>query len=328
MGGMTTLRPDPASDPLVSVVISTWNRVDDLAVTLDGLRRQQGVSFEVIVVDNASTDGTATRLIEDYPEVRLIRMPRNDGPLPGKNLGVANARGEVVVILDSDTEPLPGALRAIYLRLADDPRLGAVNALQIDADSGRPWWWWKSIGFPEEEFLDREFDCAFVVEEGASGMRKSLYQQVGGFEERFNWFVEGRDLAAKIAHAGYAVRYCPEVRCRHHANSSRPHSNNLYRRSGRLYHEFRNEIWYTWRYFPVGWAIARSAHHLVTGARIAVREEAIGAFLRGTLDGLLGMPWVLRHRMTLDATAMAAVVTRGSRHWRRLAGAEVADGQV
>src|SRR5258708_8629099 len=212
-------------EPVISVVIPTWNRREDLARTLDVLTRHKGPPFEVIVVDNASTDGTATMVVASHPTVRLIRLPRNLGPTGARHVGVANANADIVVLLDSDTEPLEGAFEAIHRRLLEDPELAAVNALQIDAGTGQPWWWWGPHGYPQSEYLEREFDSAFKIEEGASGVRRSVFQEAGGFDERFFMLVEGRDLAARIVRSGYSIRYCPEVRFLHRAESNRPASN-------------------------------------------------------------------------------------------------------
>ena len=305
------------TEPQLSVVIPTWNRRDDLIRTLDVLREHRAPSFEVIVVDNASTDGTPDHVLARYPEVRLVRLPRNLGPTGARNVGVANALSDVVVLLDSDTEPLEGALERIHRRLAEDPRLAVVNALQIDLRTGKPWWWWGPHGFAEDEFIDREFDSAFKIEEGACGFRRKVYLEVGGFDERFFMLVEGRDLAARVVRAGYSIRYCPEVRFLHRAESNRPQSNAVYRHSGRLYYEFRNEVWYTWRYFPIGWALMKSLHNLATNLGVAIREHAVGAYLRGYLDGILGLGWVLRHRQPLDADGLWQVVAQHNRRWLR-----------
>jgi len=306
------------AEPVVSVVIPTWNRREDLERTLDALDSHHGPEFEVIVVDNASADGTAEMvMLRKNPAIRLIRLPRNLGPTGARNVGVANARADIIVLLDSDTQPLEGAFEAIRRRLTGDPHLGVVNALQIDAGTGRPWWWWGPHGYPESEYIGREFDSAFKIEEGASGFRRSAYMVSGGFDERFFMLVEGRDLAARVVRSGYRIRYCPEVRFLHRAESNRPQSNAVYRHSGRLYYEFRNEIWYTWRYFPVGWAAIKTAHNLVSNLRIAIRERAVGAYLRGTLDGIAGLGWVLRHRLPLDAMGLSQVVGARNRRWLR-----------
>jgi len=302
-------------EPQLSVVIPTWNRRDDLVRTLESLARHGGPLAEVIVVDNASTDGTAAAVGESFPLVRLIRLHRNLGPTGARNVGVANARADIVVLLDSDTEPLEGALQAIHERFRNDPKLAAVNALQFDARTGQPWWWWGPHGYPESEYLDLEFDSAFKIEEGASGIRRSVFQAVGGFDERFFMLVEGRDLAARVVRAGFSIRYCPEVRFLHRAESNRPASTAVYQRSGRLYFEFRNEIWYTWRYFPVGWALVKTASNLATNLAVAIRERSIGAYVRGNFHGLLGLRWVLRHREPLTTAGLRQVVSRANQRW-------------
>ncbi|MBO0686394.1 MAG: glycosyltransferase family 2 protein [Candidatus Dormibacteraeota bacterium] len=303
--------------PELSVVIPTWNRLQDLRRTLASLREHEGPPFEVIVVDNASTDGTPDWVEAHHPEVTVLRLPENRGPTGARNAGVLMARAAIVVLLDSDTEPMPGALAGIANRFAGDPELGAVNALQIDLRTRLPWWWWGPHGYPCEEYVDREFDTAFKIEEGACGIRRSLYLQVGGFDERFFMLVEGRDLAARVVRAGHRVRYCPEVRFLHCQESNRPTSNAVYRSSGRLYFEFRNEIWYTWRYFPVGLALIKSAANAVSTLRIAARERALGAWLRGYLDGARGLGWTLRHRLPLGQAQLRQVVSRRNRRWLR-----------
>lgn len=303
------------SEPRLSVVIPTWNRRRELERTLAALRAHEAPPFEVIVVDNASEDGTAEWVSEQHPEVRLVRLPENLGPTGARNAGVAVARGEYIVLLDSDTEPLPGTLAAIARRFDGDPRLGAVNGLQIDLRTQRPWWWWGPHGYSCEKWLEREFDTAFKIEEGASGIRRSVYQRVGGFDERFFMLVEGRDLAARVVRAGYRIRYCPEVRFLHCQESNRPQTNAVYRRSGRLYYEFRNEIWYTWRYFPVRYALLKSAANLLGTLRIAVRERALGAWLRGNLDAVRGLGWTLRHRQPLEPAGLHQVVSLQNRRW-------------
>jgi GT2 family glycosyltransferase len=314
------------AEPELSIVIPTWNRRADLAATLEVLGRIETPPHEVIVVDNASTDGTAEMVVESHPTVRLIRLPRNIGPTGARNVGVANARAEIVVLLDSDTEPLAGAFDAIARRFAADPALGVVNALQVDARSGRPWWWWGPHGYPEAEFLDREFDSGAKIEEGACGFRRRAYEEAGGFDERFFMLVEGRDLAARVLRRGYSIRYCPEVRFLHRAESNRPRTNAVYTHSGRLYYEFRNELWYTWRYFPVRWALLKTVSNLASNFRIAVREHAVRAYVRAHVDGLAGLGWAIRHRLPLDEGQLRQVVSRRNQRWLGLERAEVANG--
>lgn len=92
--------PGSGSEPRLSVVIPTWNRRRDLERTLAALRAHEAPPFEVIVVDNASEDGTAEWVSVKHPQVRLVRLPENLGPTGARNAGVAVARGEYIVLLE------------------------------------------------------------------------------------------------------------------------------------------------------------------------------------------------------------------------------------
>ena len=88
--------------PLVSVVIVTWNRRMDVLMAVQSVYTQPYPNVEVIVVDNGSSDGTVEALAAAYPAATVIAMKRNLGVAAGRNPGIAVARGEFVVILDSD----------------------------------------------------------------------------------------------------------------------------------------------------------------------------------------------------------------------------------
>ena len=88
--------------PLVSVVIITWNRKDDVLESVQSIYKQNYQNVEVVVVDNGSTDGTADALAQVFPAVKIVTLNRNTGVSEGRNLGVAAATGEVIFFLDSD----------------------------------------------------------------------------------------------------------------------------------------------------------------------------------------------------------------------------------
>jgi len=101
----------PPSQPLVSVVIPTFNGSDWLLQTIASCFRQQPLSLEVIVVDDSSTDDTPDRVVAEYPQVRLIRQPSNSGSgALGRNTGLQHARGRYVKFLDHDDLLEPGTL--------------------------------------------------------------------------------------------------------------------------------------------------------------------------------------------------------------------------
>ena len=123
------MRPHSAiSDPpRVSFLLPTFNRRDVVLHTLDCIQAcgLPPGDFEVLVVDNASTDGTADAICARFPSVTLLRQSVNLGPC-AKNVALAAANGEFVVFLDDDSFPQPGAIARMLNRFQTDPRLGAA----------------------------------------------------------------------------------------------------------------------------------------------------------------------------------------------------------
>ena len=99
-------------EPLISLVIPNWNGAHHLPDCLNSLRRQRYRRFEVILVDNGSNDGSLALLAREYPEVHTIPLTENRGFAPACNLGMRAARGEILVLLNNDTEVTPGWLEA------------------------------------------------------------------------------------------------------------------------------------------------------------------------------------------------------------------------
>src|SRR6185436_2197554 len=93
------------SDPLISVVIVTWNGRQYLEACLTAVAAQVGVRVETILVDNASSDGTVAYVGERFPSVRVVSLSENRGFAGGNNAGVREARGEFVALLNNDTVP-------------------------------------------------------------------------------------------------------------------------------------------------------------------------------------------------------------------------------
>lgn len=114
-----------------SVVIVSLNGRARIAMPLDALRRCDPAPHEVVLVDNGSSDGLSEFVAENYPEVVLVRSPRNLGFAGGNNLGILNATGNVIVLLNDDTEPAPDWLAPVAEALVADRRLGLVGCLLV-----------------------------------------------------------------------------------------------------------------------------------------------------------------------------------------------------
>lgn len=213
----------------VSIVIPTWNRKALLAACLDSLAAQTFQDFEVIVVDDGSTDDTAAMVERQYPAVRLVRLPENRGFCVAVNAGLRQVDGELVLLLNNDMTlardclaQLVGAAAASETAMfaplvlwRDDPDTiyGAGDRQRQD---GRP----ESIGFrcPLEGF--RFPETVFGVSGGAGLYRRDVFDRVGPLDERFVAYFEDSDLSFRARLAGFRAAFVREAVAYHVGSAS------------------------------------------------------------------------------------------------------------
>src|SRR5512144_1655557 len=117
--------------PRASVIIPNWNGAAHLPTCLESLRAQTCRDFEILVVDNASTDGSPDLVERDYPEARLIRLERNLGFAGACNVGLRAAQGEVLILLNDDTEAAPSWLSEVLAAFERHPEAGSVASKML-----------------------------------------------------------------------------------------------------------------------------------------------------------------------------------------------------
>ena len=229
----------------ISIVIVSYNGREHLRRCLASLAAHPpAVESEVIVVDNDSRDGSAPMVASEFPNVRLLRMPRNLGFAAGANRGARDAAGEAVVLLnpDSEIEADPFAPMLAYLRENADagivaPQLLNPNgSLQLSCRSFPSF----SVAlfnryslltrlFPRNRYSKRyllsdwQHDSIREVDwvSGACLMvRRSLFEQIGMLDEGYFMYIEDVDLCQRAHRAGYKVVYLPQVSVVHHIGRS------------------------------------------------------------------------------------------------------------
>ncbi|MBN2006001.1 MAG: glycosyltransferase [Anaerolineae bacterium] len=215
-----------------SLIILVWNGKPYLEACLDAVLAQEYPGFEVIVVDNASTDGSADWVAEHYPQVRLIRNAINLGFAGGNNVGLAAAAGDVLALLNQDTMVQPGWLAALVEALQTYPGAGVAGAKILDMDGRvlqhagghirRPLalGWHYGHGEIDSEQWDEPREVEFVT--GASlAMKREVYAKIGGLDESFfPGYFEDVDFCYRARAAGFAVWYAPQARMLHHESAS------------------------------------------------------------------------------------------------------------
>jgi GT2 family glycosyltransferase len=298
----------------VAVVIPSWNSRALLPRCLDSLR-DQGVELETLVVDNGSSDGTVAYL--EREGVPHLALPENLGFARAMNLGAARVRAEAVLALNADTVVEPGAVATLLDALEADPSLGGVQPriLQLeegsrDAERARlyssgqgllPDGRAVELGAGEEQSpASREGREVFGVCGAACLLRRELFDQLGGYDERYFAFYEDVDLNVRARIAGWRFAYTPEAVVWHLGNASwmaeAPHPSAW---NARLV--ARNRIATQAKFMP-----ARALPRILAieaGALLrAARQGRLRATLRGKLEGLRLLPSMLRerHRLARD----------------------------
>jgi GT2 family glycosyltransferase len=218
-----------------SIIIVSFNTKDLLRECIQTLQRNAGeVTYETIVVDNASRDGSAQMVAEEFPAVRLVRSPVNLGFGAANNRGFELAHGRYVVLLNSDAFLHPHTLERAIQHMDANPTVGLSGGLLLGRD-GR--WRPSARMFPSplNEILtltglaakyrnsrffgrvDRTWadplqpGPADWVPGAFSVVRRELLEQLKYFDERFFFYFEEVDLCRRIRGAGYAVWYWPDI---------------------------------------------------------------------------------------------------------------------
>jgi N-acetylglucosaminyl-diphospho-decaprenol L-rhamnosyltransferase len=212
-----------ASDAL-SVVVVTYNSAQDIGATLAALLPQLRPDDEIVVVDNASTDGTPAAVRDVVAQARLVPSGANLGFAGGVNLGVAEATNPLLLLLNPDAEVLPGCVDVLRATAADEPRWGAWQALvvlpngSINTSGGRVHFlgfgWAGNWGEPRAAAPTRPEEVGFASG-AAMCLRRAAWDDVGGFDPSYFMYGEDLDLSLRIGLRGWGVGIAPEAVVRH-----------------------------------------------------------------------------------------------------------------
>ena len=228
------------SDPFdATAVISNWNKLPDLRENLAALRAQTRPFAEIVVVDNASSDGSAEMVAREFPEVRLVVMPHSEyGACETFNIGFSTARSPLIAILDDDVVLPPEWLERSVARLREEPDTTAILSTEV-IEPGMPASFIESLAVAQERYMSTFRGCASLA-------RASALHEAGGYDERLFIYGNERDLTCRLLNLGYRVLHYPAVRAFHKT----PFGIKLGKRS--LYYHARN-AWLTMlKYAPLG----------------------------------------------------------------------------
>ena len=226
--------------PEVCAVVVSYNTRDELLQCLGSLEAP-AVPLEVIVVDNASRDGSADAVAQRFPAATLVRNDDNVGFARACNEALRLSRAPYVLLLNSDAEVKPGAVAAMRRLLESRPRVGAVGPRTVAPDGAvevsfgphlTPLREWRQrrlvrgVRARRPEALRRAAALSAAEHEPAwvSGacvlLRRRAIEQVGGFDEGFFLYEEDVDLCRRLRQAGWTILFTPAAEVVHHLGRS------------------------------------------------------------------------------------------------------------
>ncbi len=266
---------------MVSVVILTWNRKDDLRFTLERLMREAYAPLEVIVVDNNSTDGTAAMMATDFPQCHYLPQNENLG-IAGYNIGFKAATGEYIVVLDSDSYPARDAITRMVDVFGRHPEAGIV-AFDVHAD----------VRGETEAVPDPAVSEVYGYHGAGAGIRRAVFEKTGYWWEPLFLYFNEMDHALRAMHEGFAILHSPSVRAYHKSSPvARPGER------GAFFYA-RNAFWIVWRHYPL-WEMGSTTAYLIYNAIGETLWQGTTVYLRAMAAAFRGASAALWERRPLS----------------------------
>lgn len=258
--------------PDVSIVIVNWNTGELLARCLGSLRPRGGLTVEVIVVDNASIDGSASLEAPPDDDVQLVLNVENVGFARACNQGIRRSGGRYVLLLNPDTRLVAGALEALVAFMDAHPEAGAAGPALLNPDGSlqpsggqlpalrrllaiHPLLV-RFLAVPDDPLRHRDFGLVVEVEEVSGACligRRAAVEAVGLLDERFFLYYEDVDWCRRLRQDGWKIYYVPQARVVHHWRSKTDP-----RPDGPVHHH-RSQLWYVRKHFGLGpWLLLRA----------------------------------------------------------------------
>jgi GT2 family glycosyltransferase len=295
----------------VAVVIVTANPGPLLGQALAHVARQTLAPDRVILVDNASTDGSVDAAEEEHPEVEIISLDRNLGFAAANNIAARRADDcDWIALLNPDAFAAPTWLEALIRAAEAHPeyaffasRLGEAGSETLDGrgDSYHVsgWAWQRDHGRPRAEVDEGEPQEVFSPCAAAAMYRRDAFLDAGGFDERFFCYAEDTDLSFRLRLAGHRCLYVPQALVEHVGSATSGRESDF-----GIYHAHRNLVWTYFKNMPSPLVWLYLPQHLFMNVLAVAWFSARGhprAIVRAKIDAVRGLPEALAQRRGVQA---------------------------
>lgn len=272
---------------LGSIIILNWNRKDDLKKLLSSLLFQDLKFWEIIVVDNASTDSSVEMVKTEFPIVKIIEMERNFG-VQGYNIGARQGQGQLLFFIDNDMVlKTKGALQKIEKYFQKNKKLGALALKVVDFYTNEPTNnnpKYNVAGDQKHGYPASSFDGGGVV------VKKDSFFKAGGYDARFFIYHTEVDLSTRLWNQGDQVRYFDDIVV--------AHKGSLHARPKGLHFKLfvRNGLWYIWKYYPINQIFVKSIKFIIFQLVKGIKDKNLFSFITGFISSFFGIPHVISMR--------------------------------
>ena len=268
-----------AASPPVTVVITNYNRRDDLRLALASIERQDYPAHDVIVVDNISTDGSREMLRDEFPRVELIALDDNLG-MAGYSVGFERARGDIIFQMDNDSQmPDTTVLSEVVRRFAEGSSKLAAVACRVEE---------YDMATDDIEVLRAKDERRGPIDSGGfhSGgvaFRRELIARAGYYHRSVFLYGSEMFVEMKLLAEGFDVHFFPEILMLHKSSKVA--------RSGRgLYFELRNRYWFLRRFGDRSHKLRFFPPMLLHDLAYALFKGSLGTYLQAVRHGFGAMP--------------------------------------
>jgi len=294
--------------PLISLIIVNWNGKPFLNECLSSLSHQTYSSYEIIVVDNGSTDGSIDFLSQNFPHVRLVQLTENHGFAGGNTKGLEVAQGEYIALLNNDTRVEEYWLENLIQPMLDDPTIGMcsskliVNAtgnLESAGDGLTTWGVGFKRGFEQNPALYTVQEQVFGASAAACLYRRKMLEAIGFLDLDFFFNDEDTDFNFRAQLGGWKCIYAPNAIVYHRINATIGRMSELH-----VYYHARNLEFLWLKNMPTG-LMLRYAHHKLlqeigSFCYLCLRLGKWKAFFLAKRDALRLLPKMWKKRQEIQ----------------------------
>ncbi len=288
--------------PLVSLIVLNWNGRQHLEYCLPSLLATDYPRYEIVVVDNASTDDSVAFVRENFPSVQVIANERNLGFSAGMNVGLRAAQGEIMVLLNNDVEVRPDWLRALVGAMLADETVGVAGCKVYYPDGKTLQHAGATLNYPlltshhygyqeEDQGQYDEIRTVDYVTGAALALKREVLNKVGYLDEGFFLYYDDPDLCFHARRAGYTVIYVPDAVILHHEMAT-----NVKGSFFSLHHYHRSRLRFFLKHYTVQQFLDDFVPAELERLEQTTSPEDLQATRRGYLEAMLMLPELLSSR--------------------------------